>query len=451
MDKVVRVYVFGSFLVMIGRVFVFRSVLIVSGIMVLVFSSSASFADDIPVAVVEMVNLGGVDPQSMDKANEVFLNSIEKIGTFRMIDRSRVKNAMSSKKKCTDDPCLASAGKSLGARWLAIGSVMKFGRTYVLKLRLIDVKMGRSVTSTTNQIKNDWTAVLTMLPRAVSSLFSSAAPQINPSGMAVHRKKPVHHRTRKEQKKVDEFERMLAKAEKTKELKERMKNAWQVALRLATDEEIHVDVRRHALSRFMHKFRKNNPYYRTAYEMWKDLQPATLEINTLPQGAMIAINGTVVGSAPLRREVQEGKYRIVASRMGFLNSAQTISVSKGQSAVVSLLLPRKVHGHPFNTWGHVTFWSGLGLAAFGGASMGLAVKYANDFETSGSTGDKNNSYTWSTMMWLGFGAGAVLMTSGVILWLLEPPASERVDKSTLTSLVPTPDGQGAVLSISGTW
>jgi hypothetical protein len=57
-----------------------------------------------------------------------------------------------------------------------------------------------------------------------------------------------------------------------------------------------------------------------------------------------------------------------------------------------------------------------------------------------------DSKTWAGVMWLGFGAGAALMTTGLILWLTDDGSP-----GTSASVSPTADGQGMVFSIGGSW
>ena len=53
-------------------------------------------------------------------------------------------------------------------------------------------------------------------------------------------------------------------------------------------------------------------------------------------------------------------------------------------------------------------------------------------------------------MFAGFGAGAALMATGVVLWLLTPSEADQ-ERQTTAAAVPTQDGQGMVFSITGRW
>jgi len=107
--------------------------------------------------------------------------------------------------------------------------------------------------------------------------------------------------------------------------------------------------------------------------------------------------------------------------------------------------------HPYNTWGHVTFWSGLGLTLIGAVAAGLATDAGKNYaDTEMPMDDRldsaDKSRTWAGVMWVGVVLGIGSMTTGVVLWLLEPDAP-----GTTTALSLTPDGQGAQLTIGGRW
>ncbi|HOX46715.1 MAG TPA: CsgG/HfaB family protein [Myxococcota bacterium] len=100
-------------------------------------------------------------------------------------------------------------------------------------------------------------------------------------------------------------------------------------------------------------------------------------------------------------------------------------------------------------WGHVTTWTGVGLLVLGGVSTYLAWDAGQDWEDTGLESGarldaRATSRTWAGVMWAGYGAGAALVLTGVLLWTLgpeEPPLT--------TSAAPLADGTGFVLGIGG--
>jgi TolB-like protein len=106
---------------------------------------------------------------------------------------------------------------------------------------------------------------------------------------------------------------------------------------------------------------------------------------------------------------------------------------------------------PMNTWGHVTFWSGLGTTALGVACMIASMSEADIYKDSAEYWEdrldaRDKSETYAGLMWTGYAVGAALMVTGIILWVLEP------DEPGATATVSTtPDGQGMVFGVTGRW
>jgi hypothetical protein len=89
----------------------------------------------------------------------------------------------------------------------------------------------------------------------------------------------------------------------------------------------------------------------------------------------------------------------------------------------------------------------VGLAAFGGVAAGISSSAADDYR-GGNLGAEDKSKTWAQMMYAGFGIGAALITTGLVLWAVAPEDGSSMTTATLT---PTVDGDGLVFSIGGRW
>lgn len=122
---------------------------------------------------------------------------------------------------------------------------------------------------------------------------------------------------------------------------------------------------------------------------------------------------------------------------------------KTAAAGVETKLERKEESDQYSLWGHVAFWSGVGLVAFGGAAAGLSASAAGDYEA-GDLGAEDTSKTWAGVMYTGFGVGAALVTTGVLLWLLGPDEKQEGVVTTAT-VIPDVENGGAVLSIGWSW
>jgi TolB-like protein len=106
---------------------------------------------------------------------------------------------------------------------------------------------------------------------------------------------------------------------------------------------------------------------------------------------------------------------------------------------------------PMNTWGHVTFWSGVGATVWGAVSMMIALDAASTYKKGEEHWEsrldaRDDCEMYTGIMWISFTMGAALMTTGIILWVMEPD-----EPGTTATLSPTPDGQGMVFGVVGRW
>jgi len=107
-----------------------------------------------------------------------------------------------------------------------------------------------------------------------------------------------------------------------------------------------------------------------------------------------------------------------------------------------------------NTWGHITFWSGVGLTVLGiaGTAGGVmdADKYADySLQDSERLAALKSARDWTTVMWIGYGTGFALMATGAALWIFDAMSDSAPQTS--AAVAPTLDGQGLVLTLGGRW
>lgn len=117
---------------------------------------------------------------------------------------------------------------------------------------------------------------------------------------------------------------------------------------------------------------------------------------------------------------------------------------KGTPGVASAAAVR-----PLSTWGHVTFWSGLGLSALGGVAIWQAERASDNWVASGSSTYADSHRTWNGVAYTAFGLGGALLVTGAVLWIMD--AGEPVSDGAIVSGGPTPDGHGFGLSVGGRW
>ena len=177
-------------------------------------------------------------------------------------------------------------------------------------------------------------------------------------------------------------------------------------------------------------------------------------------GGALGVHWIVVGNIGLFGKTYLMNLKLLDARQVKLLSAVSRKVKGAQDELVDVL-PKMVRElfdirdlepvvekpappRPYNLWGHVTLWSGVGLVALGGVSAWQASYAGSEYDKHGDPADRDASRTWSGIMWASFGVGAALVATGITLWALEPS-----DRSTTATVVPLPDG--AVFTLGGRW
>ena len=98
--------------------------------------------------------------------------------------------------------------------------------------------------------------------------------------------------------------------------------------------------------------------------------PAALKLATDPAGAIVTIDGEVVGEAPLERPIVPGKHLIRVSEEGFISIEREVTFVEGVSEDLTFKLEKLPSRLPGRRFGYVSL--GFGLAALGGA-IGFAI------------------------------------------------------------------------------
>jgi hypothetical protein len=101
---------------------------------------------------------------------------------------------------------------------------------------------------------------------------------------------------------------------------------------------------------------------------------------------------------------------------------------------------------PYSRWGHITFWSGVGAAAFGTVS-GILASRAGDEYQAGDRGAYDRSVTLTGCMYSGLATGGALMITGIVLWALDSDDDPQSGTTSFSAL-PSPEG-GLVLTLGG--
>jgi TolB-like protein len=139
------------------------------------------------VAVMEFASKGGVTQEQMDALGELLASDIRKLKTFRVIGKADIQAVLQYEEKkaltgCGDDSCIAEIGGALGAQFVTVGNVSKFGDTYLLNLRVIDVKKVSVLQSVSEKVEGGEAALLDATSAAVREIFVPLAEELAAGG-----------------------------------------------------------------------------------------------------------------------------------------------------------------------------------------------------------------------------------------------------------------------------
>ncbi|MBW1811817.1 MAG: PEGA domain-containing protein [Deltaproteobacteria bacterium] len=182
--------------------------------------------------------------------------------------------------------------------------------------------------------------------------------------------------------------------------------------------------------------------------MLQKIKAGTLVVNASPSGAWVDIDGKTAGQAPVAKELSPGPHEVVVKLAGHLIDRRNVTLVADEQKSLNLQL-ESIPTRPKMLWGHVAFWSGLGVALVGGAGLANALVEQKNYDK-GDLGAKSLMETWTGVMYAGFGTGAALMVTGVVLWILAPDQASWAEQSG-GYLGASSDGNSFVLTAGGRW
>ena len=98
--------------------------------------------------------------------------------------------------------------------------------------------------------------------------------------------------------------------------------------------------------------------------------PASVKMTSNPQGAIVTVDGEVVGETPIERPVVPGKHLIRVSEEGYISIEREVTFVEGVNEDLNFSLEKLPSRLPGRRFGYVSL--GFGLAAIGGA-IGFAI------------------------------------------------------------------------------
>ena len=125
--------------------------------------TTSLFAKDI-IAVLDLEQIG-LTPQEATILTQRLTTKLIAIDRYQVVERNNMDKILKEQKfqnsGCTDSECAVEIGQLLNTDFIILGSVNKFGSTYAVDARLIDVGLGKSLISAEFSMKGEIDILLT--------------------------------------------------------------------------------------------------------------------------------------------------------------------------------------------------------------------------------------------------------------------------------------------------
>ena len=142
------------------------------------------------LAVLQVVNGEGVPTSTAAAITEAVVAEVRKQSRAEVITQREIASILSLEKQkammgCETDACMAELGGALGADRLVAGDMAKLGESFLLHLRVVDVKKVRVAVQADRRLRGGTIDdVLDVLPAMVKELFPAAPPPAPPPAQA---------------------------------------------------------------------------------------------------------------------------------------------------------------------------------------------------------------------------------------------------------------------------
>lgn len=119
------------------------------------------------------LNAKQVNQDEADILTDALINELSKTGAFQMMERSQMDQILKEQGfqqsgACDAGQCAVEMGRLLGIKTMLTGSIGRLGDTYVLSTRMVDVKTGAILKSTSRNVKGSISDCLEDLLPAVA-------------------------------------------------------------------------------------------------------------------------------------------------------------------------------------------------------------------------------------------------------------------------------------------
>jgi hypothetical protein len=143
------------------------------------------------LAVLQLMNGEGVPASTAQAITEAVVAELRRQSKAEVITQREIASVLSLEKQkamlgCDTDACMAELGGALGAERLVAGDMAKLGQSFLLHLRVVDVKKVRVSAQADRRLRGGTIDdVLDVLPAMVAELFPSAQLPVGPAPAVV--------------------------------------------------------------------------------------------------------------------------------------------------------------------------------------------------------------------------------------------------------------------------
>jgi TolB-like protein len=133
-------------------------------------------AETLSIAVLDFASKGGITQEQMDSLSDMVAVQIRRLGDYRVIGKADIYALLSLEEQkrtmgCTDNVCVAEIGGALGVEQMVTGNVSVFGDTYLLNIKLFNVRESNVIRAISRRVSGDEADLLEEIPDVVTELF----------------------------------------------------------------------------------------------------------------------------------------------------------------------------------------------------------------------------------------------------------------------------------------
>jgi len=161
----------------------------------LLLSSNAWAGRENAVAVLDIAGTG-IAPELLPTLTEVLTVEIADIGLYKVIAGRDIQSMLGFEKQkdmvgCTDAACLAEIGGALGVDRIVAGHIGMVGSTYVVNIKLINIRMADTEARVYETVRGEVDALIATIKTSVQKLLGQGSKAAIALGGAAGAARPV--------------------------------------------------------------------------------------------------------------------------------------------------------------------------------------------------------------------------------------------------------------------